>query len=426
MWAFFCPRQRKPSDRGDCRRTRTSPRKRATVRPGLEALEGRWLPSFSAPTYYPAGAAPQAVVTADLNGDGKLDLVTANQGTYDSTGTYVGGGVSVLLGTTVVKKGSTVSSFTPAQSYDVGPTNAVVVGDVNRDGKPDIVAGNGGVLLNNGDGTFRAGPGVAGGVGMYPTLTDVNGDGKPDLIAFNSYSTATSTSTIRILPGNGDGTFQAGSTYAIPYYLRSVLVGNFNADGKPDLIAANAYSLFLLPGNGDGTFGAAQTIPASFGGDEILGVVAARFNADANLDLAVALLPVGSTASNTPVEFLLGNGDGTFRGDSRSYGLDVQAGSFAGMAAADITHDGKMDLLAVGSWGGVPTISVLPGNGDGTFGAAQDFQAATGGATVASPTSLTIGDFNGDGYLDVAVAGQGATVGAGYGIDVYLWSPKKK
>jgi hypothetical protein len=314
MWPFSCLRSRKQSDRADCHRPRTSPRERASFRPRLEALEERCLPSFSAPTFYSAGTAPQAVVTADLNGDGKLDLVTADRGTYDTTGTYAaGGGISVLLGTTSVKKGSTTSGFAPAQNYDVGPAGSVVVGDINRDGKPDGVAGNGSVLLNNGDGTFRPGPGVAGGVGAYPTLTDVNGDGRLDLIAFNSYSTATSSSTVRVLPGNGDGTFQAGSTYTIPDYLRAVKVGNFNGDGKPDLVVANASSLFLLPGNGDGT-----------------------------------------------------------------------------------------------------------------FGPAQDFQAAPGGATVASPTSFAIGDFNADGSLDLAVAGQGATAGEGCGIDVYLESPKKK
>ncbi len=116
---------------------------------------------------------------------------------------------------------------------------------------------------------------------------------------------------------------------------------------------------------------------------------------------------------------MLGNGDGTFGGGGGGT-FDVTS-DFAGMAAADITHDGKIDLIAVGVGAGT-TVSVLPGNGNGTFAAAQDFRTM---GTVASPTSFAIGDFNGDGYLDVAVAGTGSTIGSGYGVDVLLWSPKK-
>jgi hypothetical protein len=426
MSSFSWPRNGERSHSTERGRTHKSPRKRAAFRPRLDVLDDRCLLSFTTPVYYPTGTAPQAVVTADVNGDGKLDLVSANMGTYDSTGTYIGGGgISVLLGTTSSgKKGSTTSGFAPAQNYAVGSTASVVVGDINGDNKPDIVADNGSVLLNNGDGTFRTGPSIAGGVGAYPTLIDVNGDGKLDLVAgWDTGTQSSPSSTISVLLGHGDGSFRISSTYTLPDFLYSVVVGNFNGDSKPDIIVANRNSLSLMPGNGDGTFGAAQTIASFAPGTFLLSVVAARFNADANLDLAVASFEDTDFNSFPSVEFLMGHGDGTFTSDSTGYGFDVSLTGFAGMAAADINHDGKMDLVGVGS--GYPTISVLPGNGDGTFGATQDFTAFTGGATVGSPTSFVIGDFNGDGYLDVAIAGQGFTVGDGYGVDVYLWSPKK-
>src|SRR5262245_46615265 len=100
MWAFSWLRNSKQSPSSEHRSVQRSPGQRARLRPQLEVLEDRCLPSgFSQPINYSVGNNPQAVLTADLNGDGKLDLITANLGTHDSTtGTYVGGGVSVLLG----------------------------------------------------------------------------------------------------------------------------------------------------------------------------------------------------------------------------------------------------------------------------------------------------------------------------------------
>jgi hypothetical protein len=415
MWSFSWLQIGKKPPSGKHPRANRFPHPRAGFRPRLEDLEDRCLPSFTYAGFYPTGPSGPvvtpplnhyAVVTADLNGDGILDLV--------STNAFGGGAVSVLLATTSGKKGSTTSSFAPAQNYDIGSPFAIVVGDVNGDGKPDIVANNGSVLLNNGNGTFHNGPSIAGLAAFHIFLADVNGDGKLDLIC-------DSAGTSEWL-GNGDGSFRAGPGSGAGV----VAVGDFNGDGKLDIVVQGSSSeLDLLPGNGDGTFGAAQIIPTLIGGqDQILSVVAARFNADANLDLAVARSYPTSDGSVTAVEFLMGNGDGTFVSDYRSYGLVTLVNAFAGMAAADINHDGKMDLVGVGFDGSYPTISILPGNGDGTFGATQvsylEFH------TVSSPTSFAIGDFNGDGYLDVAIAGDGNTVGAGYGVDVYLGSRTKK
>jgi hypothetical protein len=415
MWSFSWLRIGKKHGSDEHKRTRRSPRQRPGFRPRLEGLEDRCLPSFTTPTYYPTGPSPQAVVTADLNGDGKLDLVTADLGTFDSTGKYVGGGgVSVLLATTTAGKKGSINTFAPAQNYAVGATAAIVVGDINGDGKPDIVCDNGSVLLNNGNGTFRSGPSIPGGFEAFPNLIDLNGDGKLDLVAENSVNNVNPSSTIRVLLGNGDGTFQVGSTYTIPRYLQSLVVGNFNADSHPDIIAANDVSLSLLPGNGDGTFGAAQTIYSVASGESIGSVISARFNADNNLDLALTTYTGVTDGSNTTlVDFLMGNGDGTF---TYKTSRDLGFNAFGAMTAADINHDGKMDLVGVGNGGASAIISVLPGNGDGTFGSAQNFPTF---GTVHTPTSLAIGDFNGDGYLDVAIAGPD-------GVDVLFWVPPTK
>jgi hypothetical protein len=396
-----------------------------SFRPQLDVLEDRCLPSFSLPTSYPVGTAPQAVGAIDLNNDNKADLVTANLGTYSSTsGTYSGGGVSVLL--TKPRGG-----FGPAQSYAIGSASSVVVTDLNGnavdfngDGKPDIAAGNV-VLLGNGNGTFQIGPTLPTALGTYAAAANVNGDGTLDLITANQYG-----HSISVLLGNGDGTFRAGPTVAVSTYLKAVAVGDFNRDGKLDLMTGTQDSIgdatvSLLPGNGDGTFGTAQTILSEGIYEDLQFLTVGDFNADGKFDIAVSLLWTGYSGGITGVgvTILLGNGDGTFGdGTFTEFTLDVTPSTATGLTAVDFNGDGKLDLLAVGgSWGGgSPTVSLLLGNGDGTFGAAQDFIFY---GAVSSRTSFAVGDFNGDGYLDVAVAGSSGN-GSSF-VDVLLWNTKK-
>jgi hypothetical protein len=417
MWSFSWLRNGKRSlsaERGGAQR---SSRRRVSCRPRLDVLEDRCLPSgFSAPVNYPVGTNPQAVVTADVNGDGKLDLITANQGTYDSaTGTYVGGGVSVLLG-------NGRGGFGAARNYAAASAVSLAVADCNGDGKLDMVTGSGSVLLGNGDGTFRTGPSYTGGLYSYVTAADLNGDGKLDLLTA-SYSVLNK--NISVLLGNGDGTFRAGPTYATPTYLRAVTLGDFNGDGKPDIIAATNLAVSLLPGNGDGTFGAAQQVISFASGESVLAVTAADFNADGKLDLAV----MDEDSLGVSAWVLLGNGDGTFRdgGGGRFYENPTNPSSMTGpylstgLAAADINHDGKLDLITVDATGSNPLVGVLPGKGDGTFGLEQEFSTPTGSAVAAS--AFTVGDFNGDGYADLALVG---SYGTGYDVSLLVWNPSSK
>jgi hypothetical protein len=349
-------RQRRPSRHPACRIAH-----RPKVRPVLlDVLEDRTLPSFLAPVNYAVGPSPAAIVAADVNGDGELDLITANAG---------GNNISVQLG-----NGN--GTFQAAQTYasGAGPVS-VAVGDVNSDGKLDVVTAN-------------------------------KGD-----------------NTVSVLLGNGDGTFQGAKNYAAGSQPVSVAVANFN--GKPDIVMANqgGNTVSLLPGNGDGTFGAAQTV-ASFGAPA-MSVAVGDFNADGKLDLAVATrgtdgyyVPGGCgyygcyggsyfPGSSPAVTVLLGNGNGTFTAGS-SYTLpspyEVPPSSFAppSLAVADLIGDGKSDLVTTDAGDGL--VSVLPGDGNGTFGGPTSFGAW------GSPQSVAVADLNGDGKLDLVTANFGDTV----------------
>jgi len=243
------------------------------------------------------------------------------------------------------------------------------------------------ILLGNGDGTFQAA--VNYGVGSAPTsvaVGDFNGDGKLDLAVVNELS-----NNFSILLGNGDGTFQAAVNYGAGLSLFSVAVGDFNGDGKLDLAVASGGSDYVsvLLGNGDGTF---KTAVQYVAGLEPISVAVADFNGDGKLDLAVA-----NYESNN-VSILLGKGDGTFQA-AVDYGIGTEnyPATPGSVAVGDFNGDGKLDLVVGGvESDNVSVVSVLLGNGDGTFQAAVNYGAGAG------QTSVAVGDFNGDGRLDLA------------------------
>jgi hypothetical protein len=374
----------------------------------------------TAVSYSSGGSYAFSVAVGDLNGDGKPDLVLANNCVSNSNCTM--GSVGVLLG-------SGDGTFKAAVTYGSGGQSAysVAIGDVNSDGIQDLVVANNcignhnctngavGVLLGNGDGTFQAAVGYSSGGlnAISVAVRDVNGDGKPDLIVANcNASSYTSDGSVGVLLGNGDGTFQSAVNRSSGgLYVFSVAVGDVNGDGKPDLVVANHCtdsnctngSVGVLVGNGDGSFQAAPIYPV--GGSQAVSVAAGDFNGDGNFDLVVASECSVGNCVNGWLTVLLGQGDGTFQaaGTYSSQGYQTLK-----VIVGDFNRDGKPDLAAVSYCADTSCtnglVSVFLGNGDGTFQAPSSF---TSGAQYA--LSMAVGDVNGDGKPDLIVVNACAT-----------------
>jgi sugar lactone lactonase YvrE len=279
------------------------------------------------------------------------------------------------------------------------PTNniqAVAIGDFNGDGIPDLAVSGGGpdqplsIFLGNADGTYTAAPTLTlsyYAYGFRPiAVADFNGDGKQDLTGLDGYS-----NTVTILLGNGDGTFtQTATSPTVGANSNQLAIADFNGDGIPDLAVTSALSnsLDILLGNGDGTFTLSPSSP-TIGGSP-MSIAAGDFNRDGSMDLAIT-----DTYDDT-VSVLLGNGDGTFAA-STAFHCGI---SNSPIAAADFNGDGKLDLaLGVSGIAGVgDTVTILAGNGDGTF-------ASPSGQAVVPDflASIQVGDFNGDGLPDLAL-----------------------
>jgi FG-GAP-like repeat len=227
------------------------------------------------------------------------------------------------------------------------------------------------------------------GLGNVAGAGDFSGDGKLDLVLVGGIVGA---GTVQIRAGNGHGGFEVGEIYNVGGGPNYVAVGDFDNDGKLDLAAANWNSgtVSILLGNGNGTFQAAVDYSAGPGGPH--GLTVGDFNGDGRLDLAVA------TSGGNTVAILLGDGDGTF-GPPTAFAVGAYPES---VVAADFNGDGKLDL-AVSNFGAdyyePGTISILLGNGDGTFQPQATY--STGGL---SPTALAVADFNGDGTPDLVVS----------------------
>ena len=379
---------------------------------GLGVALGNGDGTFATPdTYQTLGALPNVIPTlaiGDVNGDGIPDMVTS--------------GVSIFFGDGTGK-------FPKRQDYLVPyTTGGIILTDVDGDGGIDIVEGSGNalifspssILFDRGDGTYF-GPKVS----LAPTSSvsealasgDFNSDGIPDLVSLNP-------SGVTVLKGDGAGGFSAtyqygfnSSTSGAVASVANVVVGDFNNDGKLDFAVGyetspGSSTLAIFLGRGDGTFQQPvnTTVPSG-----VVALAGGDFNGEGRLDLAV-VTTTGISNSQDAILILLGKGDGTFSAPV-SY---PAAPDVSSMLAGDFNGDGKQDLAVVNTNGGAgdlsSSIGFLLGKGDGTF---------TPGTSIpiANLNAIGVGDFNGDGKLDIAAeAAGGLTIFLGRGDGTFAQS----
>jgi len=317
-----------------------------------------------------------------------------------------GGGVSNVVFLPIIDPTSSVG-FGLASSPSTGfQPLSVAVGDFNGDGKLDLAVANSGrntlsILLGDGTGNFILASSPIVGTGPDSVAVgDFNGDGNLDLAVANGGS-----NTVSILLGDGTGNFTLTSSFAVGQGPISVAVGDFNGDGDMDLAVVNAcgnIDCYLAPGTvsvllGDGTgnFTVASSPATNI---EPSSVAVGDFNGDGRLDLAVVnkcgSIPNCTQGGPVPgtVSILLGDGTGNFAlASSPMTGDDPTS-----VAVGDFNGDGNLDLAVAN--GNSNTASILLGDGTGNFTLASSPSAGD------SPTSVAVGDFNGDGNLDLAVA----------------------
>jgi hypothetical protein len=346
----------------------------SVFRPRLEPLDHRIVPSFSPAVNYPV-ATESPIVTADFNGDGRLDLAVANINS-----------VSVLLG-------NGDGTFQPAiTSPTTGAGGAMVAADFNGDGKIDLVTTRDGmamILLGNGDGTFQAPSPLPGSGGtdfayLDVAVGDVNRDGKADIVltgnaAVGSPDDPSAQGFFGVRLGNGDGTFAQGGGDWVGVEPTSIALADLNGDGQLDLVIGDSSMqvVYVFRGYVDGSFyyqsGYVIGTPA-------YGVGVADFNHDGKPDLAISV-DFGGVSS---LEIFSGNGDGTFEN-----GRTFPSGGIGNLTIADFNRDGNLDVATDG-------VSVVLGVGDGTFVPPLDI-------AIDYPSGLVAADFNGDGFPDLAV-----------------------
>lgn len=359
--------------------------------------------SFTSATGSPIPVAANYVVAQDFNADGKTDLAVASPPVVAVLSGNGNGTFTQATGSLIDLPPSPFGSFPPDPA-------SILIGDFNNSGKPglgvldsvnDVVY----ILFGNGDGTFTlsAAPVNTQGCSAAFGAGDFTGDGNLDLVALNHCGVS-----FAFLRGYGDGAF----TYLpvppppITGTPDSVAVGDFNEDGKLDLVFTSDFPglgsldntvLNVTLGNGNGTFAQASGSPMTIGTVIPGPICVADFNGDGKLDVAVATTPsLNGGSSPGSLYIFLGNGDGTFTmapGSPISVGIEPKS-----IALGDLNADGKVDL-AVANFGS-NSVSVLLGNGDGTFIEATGSPFPVG----SGPVSLVAGDFNGSGRLGLAVA----------------------
>jgi hypothetical protein len=355
-----------------------------------ERLDDRIVPSFLEPVNYDVRTFPDHVVTGDFNNDGRADLLTANQ--YDESGSGFAS-VSVLLG-------NSNGTFQPARhSQTLGRSVSVATGDFNADGKLDLVSAaywgaSVEVLLGQGDGTFQHHAWYyVSGTPQSVSVGDINNDGKLDICnvsnLFGYYGDTYA--YVDVLLGTGTGAFGMAGTSFLGYgFHTSLAIADFNGDNKLDIAGTDGTYGLVNVALGTGT--AYFNSPTSYQASSVyydygISVIATDLNKDGRIDLAT------TAPSASSVSVLLGNGAGSFA-PKQTYSSGIGSRT---LAKADFNSDGNPDLIAASTG----TVSVMLGTGTGAFGA-PIYSIST-----VTPLSVVVGDFNSDGRPDAATANSG-------------------
>jgi len=329
---------------------------------GICVLMGNGDGTFQAGLFTPLPLAPSCVALDDFNCDGKLDLAVSAMSDwaipmpgFGEVYLLLGNGDGTFQSPTAYTAGHYCSSL--------------AVADLDGDGKLDIVVtsqatvvglyyeGSVVILLGNGDGTFRKGGESS--VGINPQavyVNDLNSDGKQDLVVANSWD-----GTITVLLGNGDGTFLPGFSYATGGGATSIIGADFNRDGAYDLAVLNFNSadVAIFLGRGDGTFLDRINYPGGL--NNCFSITAADFNRDGKSDLALADL------SGARVRVLTGNGDGTFQ-NAESVALNggvqcVVAADVNCDGRCDLIASADGSILSLRNTTGDPSLDIARGDG---------------------------------------------------------------
>jgi hypothetical protein len=403
-------------------------------RPQVEMLERRDLPSFSAPVAYALWQPATTLVAADVNGDGKPDLISLlnngisavaqlNQGNgtfgpaqnvnnYGGTASAMAvsnnGGLIVFANTGggfddtfVVLLNNGQGSFTyrsTSYTYTAAPVSSVALADLYGDGELDLVAAitgdYGSVYVARGPGTnYDYGSGTyydvpaadaVGGGPLHLALGDLNGDGKTDIVAAGC-------GCVTVFLNNGNGTFGAPQTYAVAGSPTSAAVGDFNKDGKLDIVTANANgTVSLLLNNGNGTFGAPQNYAV---GGPANSVAVGDFDRDGFLDVVT---------TGAEMDLLQNNGNGTFGayqkvgpGGSNVVASDFVSPGYSDLAQFDASGN-NIDVLLNNADPMPPPAHVSPSFGSITYSHKTKLYSETvtltndGGTTLTGPSSLEL------------------------------------
>jgi len=346
-------------------------------------VTGQQTTATSANTFPTLGSNAAGIVSGDFNNDGYPDLAIS-----DDSGTiqiFLGSGDGTF---------TTGASIRPFVSGGSGLGVSLATADFNGDGNLDLVVNGHYILIGKGDGTFTVGTPAPNVAGTNAQVADFNGDGHADIVVF------TGDSDFMMLLGNGDGTFTLGpvtGSYGVGTFFT---VGDFNGDGIPDIAVTGGTSLGvqILLGNGDGSFTDGSSYLNGLGIDAE-GIAVGDFNGDGLADLAV------SDLLNQTVTVLTGKGDGTFSvGTPVSTGMPTGSGAYQRqVVTGDFNGDGNTDVAVAIEWraGGDPSLSVLFGNGDGTFALPNTFTAAPPEAFYEE--AVTVGDYFGTGKASLAI-----------------------